>query len=466
MLDPSLIETFFRQSSPDEPYPALARLLPENAPASVKIHALEAALGSPAGRLMRAEIGKWIVDRFVPVEALVPEEYVKWRAPVRDAMLFVVSKLCDARLAPKILEQIELPADTPPEIRLLRLIAKVPGLQKLGQVLARNRHLRPSLRNALSQLENGIHDITAEETHAVIERELGERLQSFQVRLQPALLSEASVSAVVRFTWHNPESGQRERGVFKVLKPYIPACFAEDMDILQGLAAFFGTKYREYGFAKHVLTDTFSKVRRLLQHEVDFVGEQTTLLEAVPLYRSMSGVRVPRVIPALCTSKITALTEEHGVKVTDAVARMPGLAPRASCRATDRSAYRRAPVCAGREFAVSCRPACRQPALRPAHRGTDHPGLGVDGTPELRTTPPSGAAGLHGRACATRWAQFVKCRLWLNILCGSSRGRQRRSALPRTPFSTNCRWRGCRAPWMPCVCCSKWPPGEFVFPLP
>ncbi len=72
-----------------------------------------------------------------------------------------------------------------------------------------------------------------------------------------------------------------------------------------------------------MLTDTFNKVRRLLRHEVNFAGEQRTLLEAHQLYRSMPGIRVPQVIPALCTSTITAMSEEFGVKVTQAVARMP-----------------------------------------------------------------------------------------------------------------------------------------------
>ena len=89
----------------------------------------------------------WIVDGIVPVSRLVPEAYVKWRPPVRDAMMFVVARLSAARLAPKLLEQFELPENTPAETRLLRLIAKVPGLQKLGQVIARNQNLRPALRN-------------------------------------------------------------------------------------------------------------------------------------------------------------------------------------------------------------------------------------------------------------------------------------------------------------------------------
>jgi len=153
-----------------------------------------------------------------------------------------------ARLAPKLLEQIELPANTPAEVRLLRLIAKVPGLQKLGQVIARNQHLHPALRNALGKLENGIRDVKAEDIRAIVQRDLGRQIQTYAVKIAPEILSEASVSAVVRFTWRNPETKRRQRGVFKVLKPHIPQYFAEDMDYLQGLAQYFGDRHHTYGF--------------------------------------------------------------------------------------------------------------------------------------------------------------------------------------------------------------------------
>ena len=102
---------------------------------------------------MRDTMARWIVDEIVPVEGY-SQAYLKWRPPVRDAMMFVVARLSPARLAPKLLEQLELPLDTSAEVRLLRLIAKVPGLQA-GAVIARNQHLRPALRNALERLEKG-----------------------------------------------------------------------------------------------------------------------------------------------------------------------------------------------------------------------------------------------------------------------------------------------------------------------
>jgi ubiquinone biosynthesis protein len=55
---------------------------------------------------------------------------------------------------------------------------------------------------------------------------------------------------------------------------------------------------------------------------VDFAREQKTLTQAAQLYASVRGVRIPRVMPQLCTRTVTAITEERGKKVTDAVSRM------------------------------------------------------------------------------------------------------------------------------------------------
>ena len=325
MLAPSIIEAGFRQLAPEQIRAALGNFLPKEGSRIEKIAAIETGLRSPMGQAMRDAMARWIVDEIVPVERLVPEPYLKWRPPVRDAMMFVVARLSAARLAPKLLEQIELPRTTPPEVRLLRLIAKVPGLQKLGQVIARNQNLRPALRRALARLENGIRDVAPAEIVALIRRALGSRVERYALRISPAIRSEASVSAVVRFTWRNPQSGRREHGVFKVLKPHIPEYFAEDMDYLQGLAQYFGDHHHTYGFPADLLPDTFRKVQRLLRHEVNFVREQKTLIEAATLYHGMSGVRVPRLIAPLCTPNTTALTEEHGIKVTSAAARLPAL---------------------------------------------------------------------------------------------------------------------------------------------
>lgn len=322
MTNPPNLDNLFLDLSPKDLRGALENFVPQNLSSADKILAIESVLGSPMGSNVRAAMGRWISDHTVPASKLVPEVHARWVPVVRDAMLYVVLHLSSHRLAPKLLEQLELPLRTRPETRLLRLISKVPGLQKLGQVLAHNQHLNPPLRKALIRLENEIRDVRANEIAHIIRQRLGDRMTLFNVRFRPAIMSEASVSAIVRFTWMNPDTGRRERGVFKVLKPYIPDFFAEDMEMLQGLAEYFSSKLNEYGLSGDVLADTFTKVRRLLEHEVDLPGEQRTLRSAALMYTSMRGVRVPQVITPLCTAEITAMSEEQGSKITLATRRM------------------------------------------------------------------------------------------------------------------------------------------------
>ena len=280
-----------------------------------KINAVEVALGSEDGKFWRQELGKWTI-RMVPVERLVPKVHEEWRPLVREAILFVVSRLSASRLAPKIVEQMGLPPDTSAEVRLLRFISKVPGLQKIGQVLARNRNLHPRLRRALIKLENGISDVTVEEIRAILNRELQSQIETYAIKIRPTILSEASVSAVVGFTWQNPASGRRERGVFKVLKPHIASCYAEDMKILGQLAQHLARRHGAAGTHLGGLAETLTEIRLLLEREVDFPREQATLANALHKYRTLRGVRLPRLIPLLSTGTITALTFERGKKVT------------------------------------------------------------------------------------------------------------------------------------------------------
>lgn len=287
---------------------------------AARIGAVRAALET-AGPETRAKIGPWL-GQALPLEFLVPDVYAQWRPVVRDAVQFVFGRLSAARLAAKLVEQAALPFETEPGERLLALISKMPGIQKLGQVIARHKKLGDPLRNALAQLENGMSDMTVAGVRAVILRQLAPELRKFRVELDSQILCEASVSAILGFWWRNPQSGKRERGVFKVRKPYVARCFAEDLALLQSLSEFLVSE-RRYEFASRDIPEMVAEVRLLLEHELDFEAEQATLRDALRTYRLTVGVRVPRLIAPLCTPQITAMSEERGVKVTRAFAQQP-----------------------------------------------------------------------------------------------------------------------------------------------
>jgi len=297
-------------------HPAVSSFLTSSATAAEKISIVQTALEAGEREVWRKELGDWAA-RMVPVELLVPEVHREWRPLVREGIGFVVSRLSASRLAPKIVEQLELGMNASAEDRLLRFIAKVPGLQKIGQVLARNRQLHPRVRRALMKLENGISDVSIEEIDSIIKTSLRAEMDGYEIQLASGILSEASVSAVVRFSWRNPATRHRERGVFKVLKPHIKSCYAEDMKILGGLGRYLARRRHVTGARLRRLVETLTEIRLLLEREVDFPREQATLASALNEYRALPGVRIPRLIPSLSTATITALTFEQGKKVTE-----------------------------------------------------------------------------------------------------------------------------------------------------
>ena len=264
-----------------------------------------------------------LMTAVLPWENLVPAHYPQWRRLVRDAAIYVGVHLSSRRLIPKLVRQLTLPMETPAERRLLIFIEQMPTLQKIGQTLARNRHLDPAVRAELTRLESAIQDVRPSEIFAIVQQQLGLLFNRYEVELQGVLLAEASVSAVLRFTWRNPTTKQQEQGVFKVLKPYIATYFAEELQLLRGLAVYIHENRAAYQLPPAGLSEMLDEVRHLLERETDLPAEQATLAEAYARYQAVAGVRVPQLIQALSTPTITAMSDETGLKVTDALRNQP-----------------------------------------------------------------------------------------------------------------------------------------------
>ena len=113
----------------------------------------------------------WAAHRPVIIELLVhqsgvlkmiPEKWgTIWNPIVHDAMLSFLDRLSDDRLLDKLVGLAMLPPNSTPGDYLLEFVAKVPSLQKLGQIIARNPDLAPEYRAALQGLENGINTMTS-----------------------------------------------------------------------------------------------------------------------------------------------------------------------------------------------------------------------------------------------------------------------------------------------------------------
>ena len=106
-------------------------------PGDARTAAVKTALQSPTGGMLREELGSWVIQ-LLPPESVVPEIYAEWRPLVRDAMLFMIAHLSAARLAPKLVEQIDLPLDIGAQIgRSIGVLPSQPvPLERLATVLA------------------------------------------------------------------------------------------------------------------------------------------------------------------------------------------------------------------------------------------------------------------------------------------------------------------------------------------
>ncbi|MFN8441270.1 MAG: AarF/UbiB family protein [Caldilineaceae bacterium] len=265
-----------------------------------------------------------LIGQLLPLDTLVPDIYQRWRPIVRDAAIYWGAHLSNRRLIPKLARQFILPVETSLERRLLIFIEQMPALQKIGQSIARNRHLTPTFRDELTRLENSIQDIRPAEIFTTVQQQLGTLFSRYEIEMQTVLLAEASVSAVVRFSWQNPTTNQREQGVFKVLKPYVIDYFAEDLDLLRGLTEHLEQNRALYQLPAAGLREMLDEVRHLLEQETALSNEQAMLTEAYIRYQGINGIRVPRLIQELSTPYITAMSEENGAKVTDALRHQTG----------------------------------------------------------------------------------------------------------------------------------------------
>lgn len=261
-----------------------------------------------------------ILSELLPIEELVPPKYEQWRPVVRDGFAFIAARLSPERLTPKLVEQISLPPSTPVEDRIIAFIRRVPVLQKIGQTFARNTHLDQSFRLKLTLLEDGIHDVEENEIRAEVEKQLSGLLAEYRVDLKPGIYGEGSVSALLRFTSRSCPGMGPTAGVFKVLKPFIPTYFKEDLALLAELAEYFDTHQEKYDLGQLNLRGILEDVRELYEREIDFIHERENLIAARSRYAGVKGLRIPQPIALLSTATISAMTEERSVKITEAYA--------------------------------------------------------------------------------------------------------------------------------------------------
>lgn len=250
-------------------------------------------------------------------ERVIPDVYHPYRALVLDGIRFFLSHISHERLLDVMVRQIQMDRFSATEERMLELAKQFPTLHKLGQIIARNQNIAPEVKTWLVQLENGQYGTATDALLRHINLRLNPLGGPKTVRIEPFILSEASVGAVIPFTMHADNCRGVIDGVFKVLKPDIRENLFEELAIFKKIAAYFEMNRQRYSFKNFKFLDVFEEVSKTLKKEIDLVAEQTHLSEAARFFESADDIVIPDLIQ-LCDDTMTAMGYIDGDKITEA----------------------------------------------------------------------------------------------------------------------------------------------------
>ncbi len=290
--------------------------------------------GAAVARLKELNWSRWkpLLLEFVVHQSrvfeMVPEKSRSLLYPiVHDSLVYFLDHLPEDRLLEKLVEIADLSPGSSRSADLMAFVAKTPSLQKLGQILARNQALSPEYREALQQLENGLHTMTREELVQFIADEIGkDKIARNHVEFADTILAEGSVGAVIRATWIPPGSDETRQAICKAIKPYVLVNLPQELEIIDGLARYFADTHEFYQLGTMPLVEMFQEVKRALTKEIQVVDEQQNLVRARQYYKTNRRVVVPELFP-VSTSHVTFMQYISGEKITSAFAGQP--APRA-----------------------------------------------------------------------------------------------------------------------------------------
>lgn len=237
---------------------------------------------------------------------------------VHDSLLYFLGHLPPDRLLEKLVDIAYLPQGSSRSEYLSAFVAKNPSLQKVGQILARNTALSEEYRKALQQLENGIHTMSREELVQFITDEIGKtNVEKYQVIFADHVLAEGSVGAVIRASGIPPSSTVRQEAICKVIKPYALTNLPQELEVIDGLAAYFTREHDFYQLGSMPLVEIFKDVRKALTNEINIVDEQQNLLRARQYYKNNKNIVVPELYPC-STNHVTVMEYITGEKITSA----------------------------------------------------------------------------------------------------------------------------------------------------
>lgn len=193
------------------------------------------------------------------------------------------------------------------------LIRLGPTFIKVGQLLStRVDALPPEVIQELTRLQNEVPGFPVERAIKIIERDLGKKVDEIYRTFERIPLAAASLAQVHRATLAN---GQEV--VVKVQREGLRDLIDIDLaniNLVAKLADRLDPATEAVASNWQGIADTSGKV---LYQEIDFTNEMRSAQEFAANFRGVKEIKVPEVVPELCSRRLITMEYVPGVKITD-----------------------------------------------------------------------------------------------------------------------------------------------------
>ncbi|KAG2497142.1 hypothetical protein HYH03_004733 [Edaphochlamys debaryana] len=207
--------------------------------------------------------------------------------------------------------------DTPDRVRLraaeLRETLTVlgPSFIKAGQVLAnRPDIMREDYMNELCVLQDDVPPFPDAEAFAIMEEQLGRRLEEVFSSISERPVAAASLGQVYKAVLR--DTG--EEVAIKVQRPGVEPTVLRDLYVFRSIAGLFDAlSRRRLGCDARLIVDEFGE--KLLE-ELDYTQEAKNIEEFERNFRSDPTVKIPWVRPDLCGTRMLVMEWIDGIRCT------------------------------------------------------------------------------------------------------------------------------------------------------
>jgi len=193
------------------------------------------------------------------------------------------------------------------------LIRLGPTFIKVGQLLStRVDVLPPEVVGELARLQNEVPGFPSERAMAIIKKDLGKPADEIYAHFEREPLAAASLAQVHRARLHSGEEV-----VVKVQRENLEELIDIDLANIQLVAKLAdrldpSTEAIESNWQG--IADTSGEV---LYREIDFTNERRSAEEFAHNFRNVKEVKIPKVVPELCSKRLITMEYCPGTKITD-----------------------------------------------------------------------------------------------------------------------------------------------------